>query len=506
MGDENYEKYSRYTDAEYLSLQRLREKLGTALGLDYIWAGVLEYRNLASNRVNLNGLRALGSSSLLHYTATPEMKRRFYAPFEAILGDFKNKLRELNSDPSTRREFIKECRKRALIGADTIEKSHCGTSSINAIVGGYFHENDPKKKLLANYYEVLRDFDEIVEENRSDTFTDSIELFLGNVMERLYDTEDLESFYRVNDPHRGYVTDSAPQFATAKTISSRMSALWEYLLEGSDASWLSVLLTAYYVRYINPFDMEEGKNHNALLAIIVARYAMHESEYSALSSIFPFEEILDFSDHFLRYEDVEARKDGDATYFLLDAMKKLTASIESLLNDVQLQQKSEIAKEYMEIPPEEIAQAKKEVEEERLKSEFAATPIKEEKKPEPKPVPKEEKGGVKDASTFEMPEDAGEFALVPPKEIPSEKLNAANKERAKYVLETHPMLRKVQANFYATHCTLGRFYTIQDFKKATRCAYETARTSMELLASEGLYEKLHIKNKFVYTPVRQGGK
>ncbi|MCR5079667.1 MAG: hypothetical protein K6B65_07115 [Bacilli bacterium] len=503
MADETYDKYSRYTDVEYLSLQGLREKLGMALALDYLWAGVLEYRNRPANRNNIN-LRSLGSSSLLHYTATPIMKNRIYIPFESMVNDFKNKYRELSLDRIAKSEFVKRCRKEALMGADKLEGAGCGESSINAILGGYFHENDPKKKLLANYHEILADFDEIIEDTKVENVSDSIEQFLGVCMERLYDTEDLESFYRRYDPHRGYVTDSAPQFAPAETISSRMNGLWNYLSESTDPSWLSALFAAYYVRYVNPFDMDQGKNHNAILGVLIARYALHESEYAAISSFIPIEEALIFEDHYLRYEDVEARKDGDITYFLLDAMKKVGELLENLLNDIQSMQNSEIAKEYVEIPKEEIEQAKKEVMEAKEEALFE----------EPKPVaPKEEPRAtsspvkdVKDAAEFEMPSDAGEYALTPPKEIPSEKLNAANKERAKYVLETHPMLRKVQANFYATHCTLGRFYTIQDFKKATRCAYETARTSMELLASEGLYEKLHIKNKFVYTPVRQGGK
>ena len=38
-----------------------------------------------------------------------------------------------------------------------------------------------------------------------------------------------------------------------------------------------------------------------------------------------------------------------------------------------------------------------------------------------------------------------------------------NKE---YLLETDPMLRKTQAHFYARHCSVGKYYTIQQFKKA----------------------------------------
>jgi hypothetical protein len=73
-------------------------------------------------------------------------------------------------------------------------------------------------------------------------------------------------------------------------------------------------------------------------------------------------------------------------------------------------------------------------------------------------------------------------------------------------VETNPRIRKPQALFFASHSSLGRYYTIQDYKRTIRCAYETARTSMDNLAAEGFYQKLQIKNKFVYTPIKQGEK
>ena len=95
----------------------------------------------------------------------------------------------------------------------------------------------------------------------------------------------------------------------------------------------------------------------------------------------------------------------------------------------------------------------------------------------------------------------GEAAVTAPKGEYSDK---EIKDTAKYLLETHPSLRKKQALFYASHCTLGRFYTIQDYKRFSRCVYETARTSMDHLAELGFYAKKQIKNKFVYTPLKQG--
>jgi hypothetical protein len=96
---------------------------------------------------------------------------------------------------------------------------------------------------------------------------------------------------------------------------------------------------------------------------------------------------------------------------------------------------------------------------------------------------------------------SGESALVIEENPLSDK---EIKEYTQYLLETNPALNKNQAAFLASHSTLGRYYTIQQFKKFTRCAYETARTSMDKLAQEGYYSKLQVKNKFVYTPKKKG--
>jgi Fic family protein len=70
-----------------------------------------------------------------------------------------------------------------------------------------------------------------------------------------------------------------------------------------------------------------------------------------------------------------------------------------------------------------------------------------------------------------------------------------------HLMETHPSMKKGEAYFYARHHSLGKYYTLAQYKKQLDCAYETARTSMEHLVKLGYYRKEKYKNKFVYTPV-----
>jgi Fic family protein len=134
------------------------------------------------------------------------------------------------------------------------------------------------------------------------------------------------------------------------------------------------------------------------------------------------------------------------------------------------------------------------------------TPAAEVKKPLPQP-----KAAVK-AKPAPKPEPLpeavghiapGELAIgLPERELSDKEV----KEYVQYLLESNPRLNRNQASFLANHCTVGHYYTIQQFKKFTHCAYETARTSMDKLVSEHYYKKEQVKNKFVYTPLRQGEK
>lgn len=74
-------------------------------------------------------------------------------------------------------------------------------------------------------------------------------------------------------------------------------------------------------------------------------------------------------------------------------------------------------------------------------------------------------------------------------------------ERTKKLLEVYPFLKKKEAHFYAGHCQVGCFYTIENFMKEELTVYETARSSMEDLAKKGFYRKELQGKKFIYTPV-----
>ena len=71
----------------------------------------------------------------------------------------------------------------------------------------------------------------------------------------------------------------------------------------------------------------------------------------------------------------------------------------------------------------------------------------------------------------------------------------------RHLMEMDPSLSRAEAYFYARHCTMGKYYTISQFKNEIGCAYETARTSMEHLQQADITVRKSLKiNSF--TPIR----
>lgn len=68
----------------------------------------------------------------------------------------------------------------------------------------------------------------------------------------------------------------------------------------------------------------------------------------------------------------------------------------------------------------------------------------------------------------------------------------------KAILRDNPRLSKRQAEFYINHKSLGKAYSIEDFREFIGASYETSRYSMDNLSNEGLYHKEKIGKKYVY--------
>ena len=316
--------------------------------------------------------------------------------------------------------------------------------------------------------------------------------YLAKLYSSISGNDELTYLYRYYDPKTSssnVLVNKIYDYMPARLLEKSMGELLNFIKSSALPSLLKAIVFAYYINYAKPFD-----DFNDELAILLALsiFASSDLDESAFS--------LNIIDLFVRNDRLDAllkevQKSGDVTYFLLYALKKIEANLD------------ELNKLYVE------------------------TTLNEVKKESLEDVPSKPLVQTEPTSLFDFePEDVGEVEnveLAKPKEVVEEKkeeikqydasahqainlsslaLGLDEKDAQKleeHLLESNPRLKRGEAYFYARHCTLGKFYTIAQYKKNLGCAYETARTSMDTLVSEGYYEKQKIKNKYIYTPKKR---
>ena len=277
----------------------------------------------------------------------------------------------------------------------------------------------------------------------------------------------------------------------------------------------------YFLVYVDPFVA-----HNPLMAVVLAKKVLQRDLLGDAALLLPFEAALLPSPK-KQEMFLEAQKKGDFTYAYLYMIEAITPALENLLNLFVSIKREAYKKEFASIPQEQEVQTPAPAmvetpvpEPPHVVEEVPPSPsavLEEIGKPEPKIEPKPEmiaeplQEEEEENSKKKMFEAVPELETIPASSysVFASKPSLSDKEvkmAARYLMETHPQLNKQQSLFFASHSTLGRYYTVQDYKKAMKVAYETARTSMDRLASCKLYKKYRIKNKYVYTPLKPGEK
>lgn len=291
------------------------------------------------------------------------------------------------------------------------------------------------------------------------------------------DVTSLNSYYRkeeVEEASSHVFMGKHYEGCPVSKIEESMSSLFEYLSSNSELSVLDGLITFYYILYIKPFDY-----FNEEVALILLKYVMAHEGQEEIPFIINFEFLLD--DNFInKIKDkmLESELQLDLTYFIYEVLPYVEEKINIVLSSLEEYSSKDINSEVHSLPSEE----------ERLinTEKFNVSKTLEDKYYENHRLSESQIEYEQKVSLPTMPIglDESDASLV-----------------ALHLLELYPTLRKSQAEFYAHHCTLGKYYSINQFKEFASCAYETARTSMDNLATLGFYKKENVKNKFVYTPV-----
>lgn len=510
----------QYTDEQYLSKRELQDALKTSL-VDGYWRDILAYRKEYQRPLGLKSI----TNRAFYYVATPMISKKASLCFE-------NLIRLVNLMKKAEPGSEKQAMERALLyenlsGINRAYESKTSDLALKAIINGTYRDNgEGEDKHLRDYLRTLRMCLDSVIMKPDDNFLAKI---YGSLLQ---EDDDLTKWYRQGDfdnriSKNAFYTDADYPYAPASSIEGLMDDFYHFL-SSDEEPLIKALTSLFFLIYVKPFD-SKNEEIATLFALDILAFEGglgKEAFYLPLSKSLIIEPVL--SDNYF----IGAQRAGDLTYYFMRSfheLSELALSLKGTLDDIHLakyeeeahslsQEEEDIVKRQQSdsVSKEAKQMSLFEEPEENDKEETTLSDllhIKESDKPNDAPIAKEKeehpplikKASKKDTlpsiSKEEMLRANGEeIALKKKDSLLSDK---EIKEYVRYLLESNYSLNRSQASFLANHCTIGHYYSIQQYKRFARCAYETARTSMEKLVNEGYYKKLQVKNKFVYTPVKQ---
>ncbi len=472
----------KYTDEVYATHADLQKALKMSLIGDF-WKDIVEYRGQYQKKILLKTIGNLP----FYYVESPALLARYRA-FEDKLNVYRSMYEELLSMPTVKKNVEKSFMLQTLRNVVSLLGIKVSEPSLKALVSGMFDQfggtQDSNSLLLSRYRDILRDLPSQYNEYSMDQLVKHYSALSGE--------EELTSFYREsNSP-----SYRAPNYTTAsrvyeeapfEKIEELMDAMFTFQRIEACKVFVKAIAVGFDFLYLKPF-----AQYNSLLASLSAKTIFGGCGNAFIPLELAFENTP-------RWQEIsrETQLSGDLTYIILHVIDILSKNLDLMMEAIAYEKKVTVEEEAYHAPaapqvpvdePTPILEDVPEVEDVMIE-----VPLEKEDRLEEVPVVENE---------IERPyEGKTELALSAKKPTMTEK---EIKDAARFLLETHPLLRKQQALFFASHCTIGRYYSIQDYKKFAKCVYETARTSMDNLAREKLYKKLKIKNKYVYTPIRQG--
>ena len=490
----------RFTESKYATKNEVSKELKISV-IDGVWDKILSYRSLFYHYLSVKGI----DKNQLRICLCPTIANKVNNvedKLQRLVGEYR-KLDKINGDS----QYYKlEHTIKSLQNIAVKKNLVSDAEVIKKIING-----DRQNRDLANYHDALiyveRKYNNTI---KIDYLADLFSLVTGN--------QELTSFYREvdnEDVNSSAIISRVYKSAPHNLIEQMMEGLFNFIEKSTLQSSLNkALITFYYVEFVKPF-----KSYNDEIAILLAKSVLAHDGLGEFATCLPLEALLNENANEMNRLFYEVQLTSDVTYFLTFALDSVDHIFDRLLDnladyssqiikndfvradeDVKSEQMSLFEEAREEKKPEPIVEPKFEPKVENTTTEriIVKEIIREIPVPTPAPVVKEEK---KEVPVVESVENKPQGLAV--SYIPEELDEKTALRLERHLLELDVRLKKGQAYFYARHCTLGMYYTIEQYKKATKCVYETARTSMEKLVEFGYYEKKLVGKKFVYTPVKR---
>ena len=467
----------RFTEETYATKAEVSKELKMSL-IDNIWSNILNYR---SNFNKYLSIRSIEKNQLV-ICFCPSISASLNALQSKLFKGYKDysRLSLVNGDQAY---FQTASIIKAL---DALKREYdlsVDDFYLRNLVNGDAKEISGENRILYRYQKSL----DFVAKN----FKREIDIdYLADLYSVFTENHELTSFYRTqedNNPENKILIDRIYTCAPVHLIDQMMNSLFDFINNSPINSLCKAIATYYYVNYVRPFPL-----HSDEIALLLAKSVLAHYDFDEYAAYLPLETLLYQDANLIAKISVDVQRTNDLTYFINYMVKFMEKSYEEV-NDILVRRDvNAIRKDFYRLDEEPAVEIKEEVKPAPIPEPVKIVEREVIIEPAPAPAPK-----VAEKVVTEVKEEIA-VSYIPP--VLDEKQAARLEE---HLLELDPSLKRGQAKFYARHCTMGKRYTIQQYKKAIGCAYETARTSMDHLVELGYYRKEAVKNKYVYTPMKQ---
>ena len=503
----------RFTENKYATKSEVSKELKMSL-IDSIWSDILSYRSgfnryLSIKSIEKNQLVVCFCPSVTSLSNSTDMKLiRLMKEYAAI-----------NRGNGDINRFEDECMVRSLRALAKEHDLEASDQYLRSLIHGDIREVSPSMTVLVRYLEALKYVRR--------AYVNAIDVdFIAELYSRLLGTNELTSFYRTTEDtnrENRVLIDRVYTCAPTLLIEGMMDNLFSFLSTSTLSAASKASIAYYYINYIRPFSVFSDE-----VALLTAKAILAHGDLGEIGVLLPLESLLSDNQEEIARIFVEVQKTSDVTYFLNFAMKQIERHCDELL-DLSVSLKTETLKKdfyrtdevkqpqqavsYTYEQPSLFDNVEPQTQQQVQQPQPQPQPIPQ-PSPRPEPVVEQPKEEIKEP---EQPKVEPQVKVVEPvkeepvHEVVQEQIAVAyippaiDEKQAlrleQHLLELDPSLRKHEARFYARHCTLGKSYTIAQYKRMIGCVYETARTAMDHLVELGYYRKDSSNKKFIYTPI-----
>ncbi len=529
----------RFTENKYATRSEVSRELKMSL-IDNIWSNILSYRSTFNHYLTI---RSIEKNQLI-LCQCPSVSALSNATDMKLIRLMRehSKLNPNNGDLGY---FEDQCMIRSLQALAKEYDLDVTDAYLRSMIHGEVREISKENRVLLNYLNALQ--------YAKKSYMNPIDVdYLAALYTQITGIEEITTFYRQNEDNNRenrVIIDRVYTCAPVRLIEEMMNGVFNFITNSSLNAACKAAIAYYYIVYVRPFDVFSDE-----LALLITKSILANNDLGDVGILLPLESILSQDQEEIAKIFVEVQKTSDTTYFVNYMLKFIDKKCDELLDIIANAKATTLKQDFYRSEPEKTAmQAPEEtvytaptptyfaepqvqpvhvVEEEKKpvienkpaqyeQTDLFNQPVEEkpvrvvEPTPVPKPAPAPQPVPVSQPAPISQPAPVSQpvikeehkvvvnqsteqiaVAYVPP--VLDEK-QASRLEQ--HLLELDPSLRKHEAKFYARHCTLGKKYTIAQYKKAIGCVYETARTSMDHLVELGYYRKEAVKNKYVYTPI-----